>query len=290
MFHKIEHVRGQIGDRATARRRREFPSGRGVGVGAAGVQVGGAELEHATEAAFVDHLLGPQRGGKKAALESHLPRAAVALQCESDLPGFIERGHQGFVAVDVLLMGDRREEGLAVPVVGRADADDVDVGILGHCAEIGGGHVGPDQPPGLFGRFRPRCDDVRNPGRQRRRIVVKRQCRIAVCMYAADHAETENANAAGFMGRRRSRKNERNTDFIAARFACKTPQGSNTQGPTLVLPRLPWYPKKVRPSFADAVSALRRELWREEVSSKCGGERRLHEIVRPLVEALSLTR
>lgn len=63
-----------------------------------------------------------------------------------------------------------------------------------------------------------------------------------------------------------------------------------TQGPTPVLPRLPWYPKKVRPSFADAVSALRRELWREEVSSKCGGERRLHEIVRPLVEALSLTR
>ncbi len=63
-----------------------------------------------------------------------------------------------------------------------------------------------------------------------------------------------------------------------------------TQGPKPRLPRLPWYPKKVRPSFADAMSALRGELWREEVFSKCGGEPRLREIVRPLVEALSLTR
>jgi hypothetical protein len=63
-----------------------------------------------------------------------------------------------------------------------------------------------------------------------------------------------------------------------------------TQGPTPRLVKLPWYPKKARPSFADAVSALRGELWREEVSSKCGGEPRLDEITRPLVEALALTR
>jgi hypothetical protein len=63
-----------------------------------------------------------------------------------------------------------------------------------------------------------------------------------------------------------------------------------TQGPAPVLPKLPWYPKKVRPSFLDAVSALRGELWREEVSSKCGGEPRVREITRPLVEALALSR
>jgi len=63
-----------------------------------------------------------------------------------------------------------------------------------------------------------------------------------------------------------------------------------TQGPSPVLPKLPWYPRKVRPSFVDAVSALRGELWREEVSAKCGEEPRLHEITQPLVEALSLTR
>ena len=66
MFHEVQHVRGQVGDHASARRPGEFPTRRGVGVGAAGVQVGGAELEHAAQAAFVDQLLRPQRGGKEA--------------------------------------------------------------------------------------------------------------------------------------------------------------------------------------------------------------------------------
>ncbi len=63
-----------------------------------------------------------------------------------------------------------------------------------------------------------------------------------------------------------------------------------TQGPKPRLVRLPWYPKKARPSFLDAISALRGDLWREEVSSRFGGEPRLHEIIRPLVEALALPR
>ena len=113
------------------------------------------------------------------------------------------------VAVDVLLVGDGREQGLAVAVVGRADVDDVDVGVLGHGAEIGRRHLGPDHLPGLFGRFRPAGDDVRNPGRKRRRIVVERQGRVAVGMDLADHAETEDAdvnfhgkvNGKIFMGR-----------------------------------------------------------------------------------------
>ena len=138
--------------------------------------------------------------GKEAVLERHLRRAAIALHCGSDLPGFVPGGHQGFLAVDVFLLGDRREQGFAVPVVGCADVDDIDVGVLGHRAEIGRGHVGPEQPPGLFGRFRPPGDDVRDPGRKRRRIVVKRQGRIAIGMHLADHAETEDANAIGFHG------------------------------------------------------------------------------------------
>ena len=64
----------------------------------------------------------------------------------------------------------------------------------------------------------------------------------------------------------------------------------STQGPKPRFVRLPWYPKKARPSFVDAVSALRAELWREGVSSKSEGEPRLREITRPLVEALSLSR
>ena len=63
-----------------------------------------------------------------------------------------------------------------------------------------------------------------------------------------------------------------------------------TQGPKPRLVRLPWYPKKVRPSFLDAISELRGELWRKEVLSRFEGEPRLHEITRPLVEALALSR
>jgi hypothetical protein len=63
-----------------------------------------------------------------------------------------------------------------------------------------------------------------------------------------------------------------------------------SQGPKPRLVKLPWYPKKIRPSFMDAVSALRGELWRERVSSNSEGEPRLRKITRPLVEALSLTR
>ena len=63
-----------------------------------------------------------------------------------------------------------------------------------------------------------------------------------------------------------------------------------TQGPKPTLPRLPWYPKKERPSFVDAVSALRRELWREEVFSTCGQTPHLARITRPLVEVLALSR
>lgn len=51
-----------------------------------------------------------------------------------------------------------------------------------------------------------------------------------------------------------------------------------TQGPKPRLVKLPWYPQKARPSFADAVSTLRMELWREEVPSKSDERPRLREI------------
>jgi DDE superfamily endonuclease len=63
-----------------------------------------------------------------------------------------------------------------------------------------------------------------------------------------------------------------------------------SQGPEPRLVKLPWYPKKVRPSFLDAMSALRGELWRSEVSSRSEGEPRVREITQPLVEALALSR
>ena len=62
------------------------------------------------------------------------------------------------------------------------------------------------------------------------------------------------------------------------------------QGPKPRLVKLPWYPKKERPSFLDAMASLRGELWRAEVSSRFEGEPRLHEITGPLVEALAVSR
>ena len=74
------------------------------------------------------------------------------------------------------------------------------VGALGHLAEIGGGHVGPQQSPSLLGSLRSGGDDLRDSRRQRQGIVVKRQGRIAIGMHAADHAETENADTLGSHG------------------------------------------------------------------------------------------
>ncbi|MGI0052819.1 MAG: hypothetical protein ACRECR_00975, partial [Thermoplasmata archaeon] len=63
-----------------------------------------------------------------------------------------------------------------------------------------------------------------------------------------------------------------------------------SQGPKPKLVKRPWYPKKLRQSFVDAVSALRGELWRDRISSRSEGEPRVREITRPLVEALALSR
>ncbi len=63
-----------------------------------------------------------------------------------------------------------------------------------------------------------------------------------------------------------------------------------SQGPTPRFVKLPWYPKKARPSFVDAVSALRAEIWRGKVSARSEGERGVHEITRSMVEVLALSR
>ncbi len=62
-----------------------------------------------------------------------------------------------------------------------------------------------------------------------------------------------------------------------------------SHGPTPRLVKLPWYPKKVRPSFVDAVSALRAETWQDRVSAKSEGERGVREITRSMVEVLALS-
>ena len=195
MVHEVQHVRGQVGNHAPARRPGEFPSRRGVGIGAAGVQVGGTKLKHATEAAFVDQLLRPQRSRKEAVLECHLRRAAIASQSGSDLPGFVPawppRAYRSRYAFDgrspTSKASQCRSLGVQMWTISTS-------GFSVTARKSVAATSAPSQPPGFFGRFCPAGDDVRNPGRKRRRIIIERQGRIAIGMHLADHAETEDAN------------------------------------------------------------------------------------------------
>ena len=67
-----------------------------------------------------------------------------------------------------------REQGRAVLPVGRADVDDIHVGILGDGTVVGGGHVRAHGLPGLLGRLRATGDDVRDPGAQRQGVLAQR--------------------------------------------------------------------------------------------------------------------
>lgn len=63
-----------------------------------------------------------------------------------------------------------------------------------------------------------------------------------------------------------------------------------SEGPKPRFVKLPWSPKKVRPSFVDAVSALRAAIWQDRVSAKSEGKRGVREITRSMVEVLALSR
>ena len=50
---------------------------------------------------------------------------------------------------------------------------------------------------------------------------------------------------------------------------------------------LPWYPTKCRPSFADALAALRRALWRERISANSSSQPLSPKIATGLIEILA---
>lgn len=60
-----------------------------------------------------------------------------------------------------------------------------------------------------------------------------------------------------------------------------------THGTKISWPTLPWYPAKTRPSFADALAALRRSLWRSRIFSMSGHEAHSLKILDSLIEALA---
>jgi len=60
-----------------------------------------------------------------------------------------------------------------------------------------------------------------------------------------------------------------------------------TQGVKPSWPSLPWYPGKRTPSFADALAALRRALWRRRIFPGCGRQPLPRKIAALLVEALA---
>ena len=58
-------------------------------------------------------------------------------------------------------------------------------------------------------------------------------------------------------------------------------------GTTPSWPTLPWYPKKCTASFADALAALRRTLWRQRVSANSSSGQLLPKIRDGLIEILA---
>ena len=53
-----------------------------------------------------------------------------------------------------------------------------------------------------------------------------------------------------------------------------------------ILPRMPWYPGKTHPSFADALAALRRALWRDRIISMFGKHAVHHKIFQFFIAAV----
>ncbi len=53
-----------------------------------------------------------------------------------------------------------------------------------------------------------------------------------------------------------------------------------------ILPRLPWYPGKTHPSFADAMAALRRALWQDRIISRFGKHAVPHTIFQFFLQAV----
>ena len=60
-----------------------------------------------------------------------------------------------------------------------------------------------------------------------------------------------------------------------------------TQGSKTTWPALPWYPAKKTPSFADALAALRRVLWRDMIFVRSGSRSLAPKIAATLIEVLA---
>jgi hypothetical protein len=60
-----------------------------------------------------------------------------------------------------------------------------------------------------------------------------------------------------------------------------------TRGCKITWPTLPWYTSKKTPSFLDALSDLRRTLWREMIFQKSAPQSLSAKNIRPLIEALA---
>jgi hypothetical protein len=54
-----------------------------------------------------------------------------------------------------------------------------------------------------------------------------------------------------------------------------------------MLPRLPWYRQKATPSFADALAALRRQLWQERINCMFGSHIGFEKIPKAIIAALA---
>ncbi len=118
------------------------------------LKVGGAVVEGAADAAFVDDLAGQGDGRHAAVVEPDHVRHAGVLDGPDHLLGLGDVPRQRLLAEHHLAGAGGGDGDLLVGVVGRADVDQIDVGRLDHLAPVGlDAFVAPDlgEGLGLFG-------------------------------------------------------------------------------------------------------------------------------------------
>ena len=172
------------------------------------MEIGCAIGVEAADEAFLHERFRPERGGEEAVLEGHLVLDAGgrAVGRGNDGFGLLDVARERLVAVDVLAGLERSHGGGAVRHVGRADVDDVHVGVLDHAARIGEGvGVSAVLCRALRGVLVRRAHGHQADAR-RRRVVEERQAAIGVGVdlgdeAIADHAHAKLGNAVRHQGR-----------------------------------------------------------------------------------------
>ena len=106
--------------------------------------------------------------------------------------------NQRFVAVDMLVVRDGRQQHIFVQMVRGADVDNVDLGVFGDLPVIGDRHVRLHPGASLPGGFHPGGANVGDTGPERCLRIIQRQGQMRIGVHLSDKSETQNADSVCF--------------------------------------------------------------------------------------------